>query len=81
MPVNVTSVRVGGGVATLVPSRAAKDSDSSQGRAIETPSPRSRVRREMVEAELMCMGCILSGGCVASAEAEGCLSNGRKNLV
>ena len=63
MPVNVTSVRVGGGEAALVPTRAATDSDSSQGRAIETPSPRSRVRREMVEADVMCIGCILLGGC------------------
>ena len=63
MPVKVTSVRVGGCEAALTPSPAAKDSDSSQGRAIETPSPRSRVRREMVDADVMCMGCILLEGC------------------
>jgi hypothetical protein len=44
----------------LVPTPEAKDSDSSQGRAIETPTPRSRVRREKLgEADVMRMGMFL----------------------
>ena len=59
MPVKVTSVRVGGSSPALLRVPAAKDSDSSHGRAIDTPSPRSSVRREKVEAGEMGMGMFL----------------------
>ena len=46
MPVNVTSVRVGGDASSRVRRRVAKANDSSHGNAIETPSPRRSIRRE-----------------------------------
>jgi hypothetical protein len=38
----------------------ANDRDSSHGRAIETPTPRSMVRREMFEADVLNMEKVLS---------------------